>query len=299
MNKIFSTLDKNFIIYGNQQIIVLFDVNNDVWFHAKQTTKSLGYSDLKQALKKNVNKKNIMQYKQLQLVKKIQIQPHTSFLSESGLYSLILRSRMKEAKEFTEWLTDEVLPSIRKYGSYKMKQKYTNNSKKLFQKIKFLQKQFETIKSDFRKEKFPSGALVYVIDYSDNNKNIYRIGKTNSMITRKSIYDTHTFHKYQVVFMKECKYPTRLETCLKSMLYDFRYKNNKDFYLCSLSTIKKAINKCIKDFDQFDNQKGGSKTNKKNKTPFEKYLVNEIIKLEKQKRKLGIRIKKLSKMISN
>lgn len=41
-----------------------------------------------------------------------------SFISESGLYSLVLGSRKKEAKEFKRWVTSEVLPSIRKYGFY-------------------------------------------------------------------------------------------------------------------------------------------------------------------------------------
>lgn len=42
----------------------------------------------------------------------------TSIISESGLYSLIMRSRKPEAEAFADWVTDEVLPSIRKTGSY-------------------------------------------------------------------------------------------------------------------------------------------------------------------------------------
>ncbi|MEQ3049731.1 BRO-N domain-containing protein [Bifidobacterium longum] len=40
------------------------------------------------------------------------------FVSESGLYSLVLRSRKPEAREFKRWVTHEVLPSIRKHGAY-------------------------------------------------------------------------------------------------------------------------------------------------------------------------------------
>ena len=43
----------------------------------------------------------------------------TTIINESGLYSLILRSRRPEAKKFKKWITSEVLPSIRKTGSYK------------------------------------------------------------------------------------------------------------------------------------------------------------------------------------
>lgn len=45
-------------------------------------------------------------------------QGETNFISESGLYTLIIRSRKKEAKKFRRWVTSEVLPAIRKTGSY-------------------------------------------------------------------------------------------------------------------------------------------------------------------------------------
>jgi prophage antirepressor-like protein len=42
----------------------------------------------------------------------------TTIINESGLYSLILRSRKPEAKAFKKWVTSEVLPTIRKHGAY-------------------------------------------------------------------------------------------------------------------------------------------------------------------------------------
>jgi prophage antirepressor-like protein len=46
----------------------------------------------------------------------------TIYINESGVYSLVLKSKMKEAKIFKKWLTSEVLPSIRKRREYKIKQ---------------------------------------------------------------------------------------------------------------------------------------------------------------------------------
>ena len=48
--------------------------------------------------------------------------PTFSIVSESGLYTLIMRSRKKEAIDFQRWVTREVLPSIRKHGAYVMGQ---------------------------------------------------------------------------------------------------------------------------------------------------------------------------------
>ena len=50
-------------------------------------------------------------------------QQNTYIVNESGLYNVILRSDKEEAKPFRKWVTSEVLPSIRKYGTYELKQK--------------------------------------------------------------------------------------------------------------------------------------------------------------------------------
>ena len=50
-------------------------------------------------------------------------QGETNIVNESGLYNVILRSDKEEAKPFRKWVTSEVLPSIRKYGTYELKQK--------------------------------------------------------------------------------------------------------------------------------------------------------------------------------
>lgn len=89
-------------------------INNEPWFVAADicnaldivnTTRALsGLDDDEQALHtmKGISKGN----------------DNVNIINESGLYSLILRSRKPEAKKFKKWVTSEVLPSIRKTGSY-------------------------------------------------------------------------------------------------------------------------------------------------------------------------------------
>lgn len=115
------------------------------------------------------------------------------------MYNLILQSRLPKAKIFKKWITSEVLPSIRKYGNYELKTNYEKqldevlNDLKILKlnDLKILKKENEIIKKDMKKEKFPSGSIVYVIDYSENNEEVYRIGMTNDMQKSKSLYDTH------------------------------------------------------------------------------------------------------------
>ena len=51
------------------------------------------------------------------------------------------------------------------------------------------------------------------MDYTDEEENMYRLGKSDDMENRKKIYDTHTIHKKGVIIMKEVKCPIQFETC--------------------------------------------------------------------------------------
>lgn len=72
-----------------------------------------------------------------------------TFITEGGLYELILRSRKPEAKVFRKWITDEVLPQIRRTGSYELDGKTSLSARKQYiDLVKVIAKS----KSDFEKE---------------------------------------------------------------------------------------------------------------------------------------------------
>ena len=54
-----------------------------------------------------------------------------NFLTESGVYKLVFKSRKPDAEKFTDWVTDEVLPTLRKTGSYEMPKKKPTHKEKL------------------------------------------------------------------------------------------------------------------------------------------------------------------------
>ena len=132
-----------------------------------------------------------------------------------------------------------------------------------------------------KKEKYPFGGIVYVIDYSENNEEIYRIGMTDDMKKRKSLYDTHTFHKKKVVHIMESECPLRLETCVRAMLYKYRYKNKKDYYICNIQQIKKAFKNCKESIECMEQNGGGF-----NFDNGIKLLQKKIIKLNKEIEKI-------------
>ena len=112
-----NTLEKSFT---NKQLGIklnsYIDEKYNVWFQAKQVAKILGYKDTTQAIRKNVSIED--KYKGgVQTTGGLQI---CVFINESGFYSLVFSSKLETAKKFKRWVTSDVLPSIRKYGYYRM-----------------------------------------------------------------------------------------------------------------------------------------------------------------------------------
>jgi prophage antirepressor-like protein len=89
-------------------------VNNQIMFVGKDVATALGYTDPQKALKMHVDNDD-------KLTRQIVVSGQgrrTYIINESGLYSLILSSKLPQAKAFKRWVTAEVLPQIRKTGGY-------------------------------------------------------------------------------------------------------------------------------------------------------------------------------------
>lgn len=89
-------------------------VNNEPYFVGKDVASVLGYSNTKDALSRHVDLEDKMGSR---ITTSGQSREMT-IINESGLYSLILKSKLPSAKKFKRWVTSEVLPAIRKHGGY-------------------------------------------------------------------------------------------------------------------------------------------------------------------------------------
>lgn len=89
-------------------------IDNEPWFVGKDVAISLGYSNPRDAIVKHVDDedKGVVKCDTLGGVQELTI------INESGLYSLIILSKLPAAKKFKHWVTHDVLPSIRKTGGY-------------------------------------------------------------------------------------------------------------------------------------------------------------------------------------
>ena len=96
--------------YNGHQLSTITDEHGEVWFIAKDVCEVLEHSNVSAALA-NLDDDERSKFK-------LGRQGEVNVINESGLYSLVLNSRKPEAKPFKKWVTSEVLPSIRKTGSY-------------------------------------------------------------------------------------------------------------------------------------------------------------------------------------
>lgn len=109
-----NVLDFNFEGYDVRAIAI----DGEPWFVGKDVAEALGYKDVNHAISNRVDKEDKVNSKtQGQNVPEFG-QRGTWLINESGLYSLILSSKLDSAKRFKRWVTSEVLPSIRKNGGY-------------------------------------------------------------------------------------------------------------------------------------------------------------------------------------
>lgn len=98
-------------IFGN---IRTCQVNNQIMFVGKDVATALGYSNTSKAILQHVDHED----KDTLPIRETAYETRAVVINESGLYSLILSSKLPQAKAFKRWVTSEVLPQIRQTGGY-------------------------------------------------------------------------------------------------------------------------------------------------------------------------------------
>ena len=159
-----------------QQLRVIEDVNGNPWFVGKDVAENLGYELERKAIRDHVDCEDKALLKQKNgmgivvlnengskgsiseplgnpfpspiNIKGLNVPPRgLTIINESGMYSLIFGSKLESARRFKHWVTSEVLPSIRKTGSYSMKESDDSTSNTVDEKLDEIVKQIRSIKA--------------------------------------------------------------------------------------------------------------------------------------------------------
>lgn len=107
-------------VFKNQEFgsVRTLTLNDEPWFVGKDVASILKYTNTTKAIRDHVDEED-------KLTERIVLSGQNReaiFINESGLYSLILSSKMPSAKKFKRWVTSEVLPALRKTGQYQVKE---------------------------------------------------------------------------------------------------------------------------------------------------------------------------------
>jgi len=157
--------------YQNLPVRIITDENEQTWFTAIDICNILEYANPTQALDKLDEDE-----KKLDSVFHSSGQKRKTWnINESGLYSLILNSSKPEAKRFKKWITNEVLPSIRKAGKYTTEEikEHELNIQTLAKKVKEFEARESALKADLagtRKELAASKMEMFSAITEDRNQ---------------------------------------------------------------------------------------------------------------------------------
>ena len=108
--------------FGN---LTVLEIDNEPWFVGREITNILGYENGSRDINRHVEDEDIkvMKYKASTEMVKATLWKGSDYsdkklINESGLYSLVLSSKLESSKRFKRWVTKEILPNIRKHGMY-------------------------------------------------------------------------------------------------------------------------------------------------------------------------------------
>lgn len=133
----------NLMVFENHNVEV-FEWNGQAVFNPYHVAECLDITDVKSSIR-NFNEKQVIKLTNSKMHNMHFRKLHNTgenFLTESGVYKLIFKSKKKEAEKFQDWVTDEVLPQIRKHGMY-AKDELLNNPDLLIQVATQLKKERE------------------------------------------------------------------------------------------------------------------------------------------------------------
>ena len=125
--------------FQNQEFGAIRTLSNEQgepMFCAKDVAEALGYKLARKAVQDHVDRDDVLKRN---LIDSLGRKQQATFINESGLYSLILSSKLESAKRFKHWVTSEVLPSIRKQGGYMMARPDESNEVILARALQIMQ----------------------------------------------------------------------------------------------------------------------------------------------------------------
>lgn len=146
----------NLTVFNNEEFgeIRTVQIDNDVWFVGKDIALALGYENPQKAIRDHVDEEDKKMGERNvtpSITDTLGREQFPMYINESGVYALVFGSKLESAKKFKHWITSEVLPQIRKTGSYAMAKSPTELIVLMAQELDKQAKAVEEVKADMKR----------------------------------------------------------------------------------------------------------------------------------------------------
>lgn len=188
-------------IFSNDEFgeIRTLDINGEPWFVGRDVAQRLGYSNTRDALVSHVDEED----KGVAKCDTLGGAQEMAIINESGLYSLVLSSKLESARKFKRWVTSEVIPQIRKTGAYHTPKTYAEALRALAdeaEKAEALKKQNQLMqpKAEFfdavtdSKTAIPIGDVAKILDIGIGRNKLFEFLREKNILTS----DNRPYQRY-------------------------------------------------------------------------------------------------------
>nr|DAQ16958.1 MAG TPA: repressor domain protein [Caudoviricetes sp.] len=209
-------------IFENEEFGSLrtMEIDGKIYFVAKDVAGILGYSNPRKAISDHVDEED----KGVTKCDTLGGNQNLTIINESGLYSLVLYSKMPNAKKFKHWITADVLPSIRQYGAYLTP---------------------DTLEKAILNPDFIIQLATSLKEYQEENKNLKRENQT--MLPKAEFYDEICDRNLLTNFRDTAK-----ELKVKEKEFIKWLEDNKYIYRDNRNNIKPYSQYCVEPKRFFD-----------------------------------------------
>ena len=209
-------------IFENEEFGSLrtIEIDGKIYFVAKDVAGILGYSNPRKAISDHVDEED----KGVTKCDTLGGNQNLTIINESGLYSLVLYSKMPNAKKFKHWITADVLPSIRQYGAYLTP---------------------DTLEKAILNPDFIIQLATSLKEYQEENKNLKRENQT--MLPKSQFYDEICDRNLLTNFRDTAK-----ELKVKEKEFIKWLEDNKYIYRDNRNNIKPYSQYCVEPKRFFD-----------------------------------------------
>ena len=135
--------------FENQNVRTLL-IDGEPWFVGKDVAKILGYTNTRKALKDHIPEKDKKEGVTIRYSLGGEQQP--TLINESGIYRLIFKSKLPSAERFTDWVTSEVLPSLRKNGGYIVGEEHMTEDEYIFNAMKIMERRIRVYEKTIQEQ---------------------------------------------------------------------------------------------------------------------------------------------------